>query len=223
MTARSTALLDRGPPATAPRLLLLSGSLRRDSYQRRLLEYLAAITGDQVQLDLVAPTDCDLPMFNQDLETSEVVIDRVREVHARFSSAHGFIVASPEYNGHVSPFLKNTVDWVSRLPRIDQSYQERDAFRAKPLLLASASTGWSGGLLGLRDARTLFSYLGCLVAAEQICVSDATHWTPTGRFVFEPAFASFIEQTLTRFLSLVTCLAPPPAARQPAVKVAAHV
>ena len=200
-------LRDPVSPKGRPRLLLFPGSLRRNSHQRRLLDYVGTIIGDRAAIDLVGPTDIDLPIFNQDLEASPAIFSHVQAVHARFSAAHGIIAASPEYNGHVSPYLKNTVDWVSRLPRIDAHCQERDAFRAKPLLLASASTGWSGGLLGLRDARTLFSYLGCLVGADQICVSDAAHWAATGAFVFEPGFSTFIEQTVIRFLTLVECLA----------------
>jgi chromate reductase len=103
----------------------------------------------------------------------------------------------------VSPYLKNTVDWVSRLARIDARYAADSPFRGKPLLLASASTGWTGGILGLQDARTIFSYLGCLVSAEQICVSDADRWAAEGQFRFETAFAEYIERALATFLSLV--------------------
>src|ERR1700680_1031832 len=68
--------------------------------------------------------------------------------------------------------------------------------RDKPLLLASASTGWTGGILGLQDARTIFSYRGCLVSAEQICVADANRWAAEGQFRFETAFAEYIEGVL---------------------------
>lgn len=140
-------------------------------------------------------------MFNQDLEAQPGVLDSVAAVHRRIAAAQGLIVVSPEYNGHVPAYLKNTVDWVSRLPRTDAGC--RDAFRGLPVLLASASTGWSGGLLGLQDARTIFSYLGCLVSPQQICVSDADHWAASGRFLFEPAFAGYVAGVLSDFVGLV--------------------
>lgn len=148
-----------------------------------------------------------LPIFDQDLEGAAPVLDRVIALHERFKAADGIIVASPEYNGHVSPYLKNTIDWVSRLARIDARYATDNPFRLKPLLLASASTGWTGGVLGLQNARAIFSYLGCLVSAEQICVSNADHWVSEGEFRFEPPFADYIERTLATFISLVGNLA----------------
>jgi len=186
-----------------PRLLLFPGSLRRESYQRRLIEYIRPSLADHCEADIL---EADLPLFNQDLEQDPFVIARVEAVHRRFTVADGFVIASPEYNGHVSPYLKNTVDWVSRLSRIDPRFADSRPFRGKPLLLASASTGWTGGLLGLRDARTLFGYLGCLVQAEQICVSDAAHWSSEGSFRFEPAFADDIARMLGDFRRLVATL-----------------
>jgi NAD(P)H-dependent FMN reductase len=188
---------------TTPRLLLFPASLRRHSHQRRLIGYFAALIGGSCHIDILDAGEVDLPIFNQDLERLAPVLDRVIALHQRFSAADGIIVASPEYNGHVSSYLKNTVDWVSRLERIDARYAADTPFRGKPLLLTSASTGWTGGILGLQDARTIFSYLGCLVSAEQICVSDADRWTAEGQFRFDTAFAEYIERALGTFLSLV--------------------
>jgi chromate reductase len=186
-----------------PRLLLFPASLRRQSHQRRLIGYIADLIGGACHIDIVEAGEVDLPIFNQDLEGSAAVLDRIIALHQRFDAADGIIVASPEYNGHVSSYLKNTVDWVSRLTRIDPRYAADAPFRGKPLLLASASTGWTGGVLGLQDARTIFSYLGCLVSAEQICVSDAERWVAEGQFRFETVFAEYIERVLGTFLSLV--------------------
>jgi NAD(P)H-dependent FMN reductase len=186
-----------------PRLLLFPGSLRRDAYQRRLIEYFLTLIGDRCEPDMLV---ADLPLFDQDLEQDAGVIERVAALHRRCVAADGFIVASPEYNGHVSPYVKNTVDWVSRLARVDARFADARPFRGKPLLLACASTGWTGGLLGLRDARTLFGYLGCLVQADQICVSDAAHWASEGPFRFEPAFADHIASTLLDFCRLAAAL-----------------
>ncbi len=158
----------------------------------------------------------DLPLFDQDLEQAGPSRDRVIALHERFEAADGLIVASPEYNASVSPYLKNTIDWISRLAHVDARFADSRAFLHKPLLLASASTGWSGGTLGLQSARTIFAYLGCLVNAEQICVSYADHWAMAGQFGFDPAFAAYIERTLQTFVSLVERLAnvPVPQAKQ---------
>jgi chromate reductase len=190
------------------RLLFFPASLRRQSHQRRLLDYFAESLSSSCEIDMLTPEDVNLPLFNQDLEQSEPVLSEVIALQARFKAADGFVVASPEYNGHMSPYLKNTVDWVSRLPRIDAHYATESPFRGKPVLLASASTGWTGGLLGLQSARSVFSYLGCLVTADQICVSDAEQWVANDRFHFEDAFVEHIRKTLMAFLGVVSDLRP---------------
>jgi chromate reductase len=190
------------------RLLFFPASLRRQSHQRRLLDYFAESISGSCEIDMLTPEDVNLPLFNQDLEQSEPVLSEVIALQARFKAADGFVVASPEYNGHLSPYLKNTLDWVSRLPRIDVHFAKENPFRGKPVLLASASTGWTGGLLGLQSARSVFSYLGCLVTADQICVSDVEQWVVNDHFRFEDAFAEHIRTSLVAFLRVVSDLRP---------------
>ena len=195
----------------AARLLLFPASLRQNSHQRRLIDYCSAAIGTSCCIDILTPEQVNLPLFNQDLERTPAVLSHVVALRDRLAAADGLIVSSPEYNGHVSPYLKNTIDWISRLARIDPDYAQPDPFQDKPVLLASASTGWTGGILGLRDARTLFSYLGCLVSADQICISDANRWSGDGQFRFEPGFAAYIEQTLTNFIRIAGALRNPAA------------
>jgi NAD(P)H-dependent FMN reductase len=189
-----------------PRLLLLPASLRRQSHQRRLLRYFEAMIGVGCDIDMLEPTDVRLPLFDQDLEQSDAVRAEVVGLHDRFSAADGLIVASPEHNGHVSAYLKNTVDWVSRLSRIDPRYAASNPFQGRPVLLASASTGWTGGILGLQNARSIFSHLGSLVVADQICVSDAEQWVIEDDYQFDDRFADHIRDVLTRFVALVGAL-----------------
>ena len=184
-----------------PKLLLFPASLRKESYQLGLINYLVPHLANHCEIDILQ--EVNLPLFNQDLEKSETVVHSVMEVHQRFNNAEGMIIASPEYNGHVSPYLKNTLDWVSRLARIDPRYASIKPFRNKPLLLASASTGWTGGVLGLRDARSIFGYLGNLVVSDQLCVSDANRWVQGDTYQFESAFAARIEYVVAEFVSLV--------------------
>ena len=144
-----------------------------------------------------------MPLFDQDLENSQPILDAVKTLHERFNAADGVIVASPEYNGHVSPYLKNTFDWISRLSRLEARYAGVNPFRDKPVLLSSASTGWTGGVLGLQSARSILAYLGHLVVADQICVSNADYWVRGDTYQFEPIFSAYIDRALKDFLSLV--------------------
>jgi chromate reductase len=186
-----------------PRLLLFPASLRRHSHQRRLIDYLAMQMEGRCQIDILSAGDVTLPLFNQDLECVPEVSYAVQVLHDRFARADGIIVASPEYNGHVSPYLKNTVDWVSRLAHINPHFADHNPFRNKPLLLTSASTGWTGGVLGLQAARSIFSYLGSLVVPAQICLSHAEQALVEDRYEFDPFFADHIARTVEQFIALV--------------------
>jgi len=185
-------------------ILLFSASLRQHSYNQLLVDYLAKYLGTECVTDTLLPGQFALPLFNQDLESNTEIITQVAQIYTRFRNADGFIVASPEYNGHVSPYLKNTLDWVSRMQRINGQKFPANPFLNKPLLLASASTGWTGGLLGLQDARSVFGYLGCLVMQGQVCVSDAGSVFSGGSVNFDPAYATYVKNMVEQFQSLVS-------------------
>jgi len=183
-----------------PRLLLVGGSQRAESLNTRLLDNLACRLNRRCDVDRLLPSQVDLPLFNQDLETQPDVLARVSSVHGRFSASHGLIVATPEYNGQLPPYLKNLIDWVSRLPYIDPS--QANPFIDRPVLLCSASTGWSGGTLAIPHARALFGYVGGVVIGDTICVPQASQiWTSEG-YAFGPAFDAQIDAALARIARL---------------------
>ncbi len=183
------------------RLLLLSGSQRRLSYNSRLIGYLGEALQDKCQIDLIDPSEIDLPLFNQDLETNPLLQKKVAAIHQRFLLSDGMIIACPEYNGQMTPYLKNLVDWVSRLAYILPDFD--NPFIDRPTLLCSASTGWTGGAVGIPHARALFGYVGCCVLGGAITVSHVDQlWTDFG-FVFDPSFESHIQDTCQRLLKLV--------------------
>jgi len=153
------------------RILVIPGSSRTGSLNHKLALTVADHLPAQLHIDVLAPEHVQLPLYCQDLETDAQHRALLGSLHARFAAAHGFIVASPEHNGCVSAYLKNLVDWVSRLARLDPA--AANPFLHKPLLLATATTSWKGGVLGLQVARSLFAYLGCLVLPETLILADA--------------------------------------------------
>jgi chromate reductase len=80
----------------------------------------------------------------------------------------------------MTPFLKNTIDWVSRLPRLDPI--ACNAFLDRPVLLCSATPGWSGGGLGIAALRALFGHVGAVTFGETVCLPFAGEaWDSSGR------------------------------------------
>lgn len=96
------------------RVLALAGSLRRDSYNRRLL---AAASEDAPPNMLITVYDdlASIPLFNEDLEAAEPEgPPSVRQLRAAVAAADGLLIATPEYNQSLPGVLKNVIDWLSR-------------------------------------------------------------------------------------------------------------
>jgi len=183
------------------KILFLSGSQRRDSHNQRLLKNLAKRLEHILSVDTVEQGQINLPLFDQDLENNPVLRLQVKNLHSRISACDAMIVACPEYNGLITPYLKNTIDWVSRLQYIDESCS--NAFIDKPVLLVSASTGWSGGAVGLPSARTLFGYIGCHVLGGAISIPNIQQYLIGSELNFDQNYENLIAFHLQRFKELL--------------------
>ena len=118
---------------STPVLLLISGSLRKGSYNRMLLAEAARAFGEAEMVE----ADLALPLYDGDLEEAEGVPEKVQNLAAQIKSADAIVIGAPEYNKGITGVLKNALDWVSRVPG--------GAFRDKPTVVISASAGRTGG------------------------------------------------------------------------------
>ncbi len=153
------------------KILALSGSARRDSWNSKLLRLAAAaIRAAGMAVTEVRAQDYPLPLYCGDLEASEGVPENAQALH-RLASAHsGFLFASPEYNGSMTPLLKNTIDWMSR-PMPDPG--STSAFRGKPAAIVSASPGRLGGLRSTMHLRDTLVSIGVRALPEQVTLPGA--------------------------------------------------
>lgn len=118
---------------THPKLLLISGSLRKGSYNRMLLAEAATAFGPAE----VSEGDLGLPLYDGDLEEAEGVPEAVQRLVQQIKEADAVVIGAPEYNKGISGVLKNGLDWTSRVPGA--------AFKDKPTVVVSASAGRTGG------------------------------------------------------------------------------
>ncbi|MEG3193916.1 NAD(P)H-dependent oxidoreductase, partial [Lysobacter sp. D1-1-M9] len=91
-------------------IAVLVGSLRKESFNRKLADALARLAPSDVtfkQLEIG-----DLPLYNQDDDDNQA--DAVKRLKSELQSADGVLFVTPEYNRSVSGVLKNAIDHASR-------------------------------------------------------------------------------------------------------------
>jgi len=110
-----------------------------------LLKHLKLKYQDQVDLDLFDISK--IPFYEDSAEANHVSVE-ISDLAQRLGQCHGLIVASPEYNHSVPARLKNTIDWMSRMPK-------KPLLRL-PIMLISASKGLLGGVRVQYELRRIF-------------------------------------------------------------------
>lgn len=158
--------------ARAPRLLMISGSARTGSHNRRLVELAArraqALGAQTTLVDLRA---LDLPVFDADLLQAQGLPQGARRLRDLFAEHDGAILASPEYNAMPTPLLINSLDWMSQATAEDGKPSGLGATAGKPVGVLAASPGALGGIRALPIVRTFLSTnFAMVVVPEQLAL-----------------------------------------------------
>ncbi len=158
--------------STVPRILVFGGSLRRDSFNRKL----AAIAAEGArqagaEVTFISLRDFPMPIFDQQLEDDSGKPEYAAKLKALFREHHGLIIASPEYNSSITAALKNAIDWVSRADSDDEA--PLSALTGKTAILCAASPGALGGLRSLVHLRAILGNIGITVLPEQVTVGKS--------------------------------------------------
>jgi NAD(P)H-dependent FMN reductase len=154
------------------RLLAFAGSTRAGSHNQALLDLAVAEARQRgAEVTSIRLKDFDLPLYDADLER-DAFPPEARRLKALFQAHHGFLIATPEYNGSISGVLKNAIDWASR-PGEGETLVSLSAFRGKVAGLMSASIGPFGGLRAITHLRQILGTIQTIVATEQVMVPTA--------------------------------------------------
>jgi NAD(P)H-dependent FMN reductase len=117
--------------------------------------------------------DYPMPLYDADLQAIEGIPDNARKLEALLKIHSGVFIACPEYNASITPLLKNTLDWISRIK--NEGEEPLAVFKTRVFALGSSSNGGLGGLRGLNTARTVLELgLGALVLPDQFAVPKAS-------------------------------------------------
>jgi chromate reductase, NAD(P)H dehydrogenase (quinone) len=146
------------------RVLGISGSLRRDSHNTKLLRAAEELLPDGVDFELYTELE-SVPPYNEDRDTDD---SPRTAVHLReaIETADAVLFATPEYNGSVPGQLKNAVDWASRPHRVS-------ALWGKPVAVVGASTGMFGAVWAQAELRKVLKTAGARVVETEVAVGKA--------------------------------------------------
>src|SRR5919199_443515 len=140
------------------KVLGISGSLRRDSYNTALLRNVPIELELWDGLKAIPPYDED-----DDVDPAPPAVARMR---AAVAGADAVLFATPEYNSSVPGQLKNALDWASRP-------LATNVLRNKPVAVVGASAGMFGAIWAQAELRKVLAAIGARVVEGDVAVGQA--------------------------------------------------
>ncbi|MES2280045.1 MAG: NAD(P)H-dependent oxidoreductase [Pseudomonadota bacterium] len=130
------------------KIAVVVGSIRKDSFNKKLAVALAKLAPSDVLLEQVRIDD--LPQYNQDDDGAPTAeITRLRN---HIASAQGVIFLTPEYNRSIPGVLKNAIDHASRP-------WGKSVWKGKPAAVAGITVSPMGTSMAQQHLRNIISYL----------------------------------------------------------------
>ena len=170
------------------RVLGISGSLRRDSHNTKLLRAAAEIVeqhGGQFELfdglKAIPPYDED-----DDVGNGPAPVVALKEAIA---DADALLFATPEYNSSIPGVLKNAVDWASRP-------LATNPLRNKPVAVIGASTGMFGAVWAQAELRKVLAATGARVTEVELAVGHAHEHLDHAGHPIDPAQAEALRDSV---------------------------
>jgi NAD(P)H-dependent FMN reductase len=156
-----------------PKILVFAGSVRTGSYNARLAALAAKeLTLADADVTLISLADYPMALYDGNAEAASGPPENAVKLKRLFGAHQGVFIASPEYNASITPLLKNTLDWISRVR--EGREVPLAAYKNRTFALGAASNGAYGGMRSLMALRHVLE-LGCgaLVIPEQVAVREA--------------------------------------------------
>jgi chromate reductase len=130
--------------ATPHNVVIIAGSLRKESFTLKIANALAKLAPDTLKPDVV--TLNDISFFNQDLEANPPA-DWLA-FREKLQKSNGVLIVTPEYNRSIPGVLKNAIDVGSRP-------YGKSSFLGKPIGIVSNSPGPLGGVSAAKQLQNI--------------------------------------------------------------------
>ncbi|MBK6407379.1 MAG: NAD(P)H-dependent oxidoreductase [Holophagales bacterium] len=130
------------------KIAVLVGSLRRDSFNRKLASAVVKLAPPEFVFEQVQIGD--LPLYDQDDDANPAA--SVKRLKETLATAQGLLFVTPEYNRSIPGVLKNAIDHASR------PYGQ-SSWAGKPAGVMGASIGAIGTAMAQQHLRNVLAYL----------------------------------------------------------------
>ncbi|WP_020390860.1 NADPH-dependent FMN reductase [Kribbella catacumbae] len=171
-------------------ILGLCGSLRRDSYNHRLLAAAASLPNG-LTLEVFEGLR-EIPPYDADGSAPGQMATLLNAI----AEADALLIATSEYDASQPSHLKNALDWVSRpFPH--------NALQGKPVAVIGASTGLFGAAWAQADLRDVLKTIGARVVDEALAVIQADNAFASDGRLKDPRLQSALAKLIDQLTSAV--------------------
>jgi chromate reductase len=174
------------------RITVVVGSLRKDSFNRKLAEALVRMAPAEFSLTLSRIDD--LPLYNQDDDANPA--DAVKRLKGEIAAAHGVLFVTAEYNRSIPGVLKNALDHASR------PYGQ-SAWAGKPAGVIGVSVGAIGTALAQQHLRNVLAYLDMPMLGQPEAFLQAKEGLFDAQGGIGSGSRDFVQGWLNRYLDWV--------------------
>jgi NAD(P)H-dependent FMN reductase len=178
------------------KVLGISGSLRRGSYNSALLRAATGLMPEGATLEVASLRG--IPLYDGDIE-AQGIPPSVNQLKEAVIAADGVLLVTPEYNNSIPGVFKNTIDWLSR-PNTDA----RRVFGGRRFAIIGASPGAFGTIMSQAAWLPVLRTLGAqLWTGGRLMVSRAGNVFDEGGTLKDAAIAEALKQFLSGYVAFL--------------------
>jgi chromate reductase len=175
------------------RVLGISGSLRRSSYNTALLRHAGVLFEAEGAEFVVYDGLREIPPYDEDYDTAEApeAVSRIRDA---VRNADAVFFVTPEYNSSIPGALKNGLDWLSRP-------FDTNPLRYKPVAVIGASAGVFGAVWAQAELRKVLASIGARITEGEVAVGHASERFDEHGRLSEPNLEQEVREVVATLIS----------------------